>query len=53
MKGIRRRHSLTWIHPLHAIRKGGVGDQVVASPPRICHHAVCRRQRRAGNGDEY
>jgi hypothetical protein len=38
---LRYRHSSTRVHPLHAIRKSVVCDQVVASPARICDDSVC------------
>lgn len=36
-----KRQLLTWIHPLHAIGKCVVGDQVVSSPSGICDDGVC------------
>lgn len=39
----RRAHTATGIHPLHAIWKGVVRDEVVASPARVGDDCVCVR----------
>jgi len=41
-------HSSTWIHPLHAIRKGIIRDQVITSPSRISDHRMSVHQSEAG-----
>lgn len=47
MRGSRRMNDgrsgqLTWVHPLHAVGEGIVGDQVVTSPPGVGENCVRR-----------
>lgn len=43
---------LTWIHPLHAVGKGVVGDEIVASRSGIDEDAVGFDEGRQGEGEE-
>lgn len=42
----------TWIHPLHAVGKGVVGDEVVASRSGVNEDAVGFDESRQGEGEE-
>jgi len=33
-------HAAAWIHPLHAIGEGIVGNQIISSPSRVCDDTV-------------
>ena len=41
-----------WIHPLHAVGKLVVCDEVVSSPSWVCDDGVGRRQQRAGDAEK-
>jgi hypothetical protein len=43
---------LTWIHPLHAVGEGVVGDEVVASRSGIDEDAVGFDKSRQGEGEK-
>jgi hypothetical protein len=43
---------LTWIHPLHAVGKRLVGNEVVAAPSRVYHDGVGLDEGRQGERNE-
>lgn len=46
------RMLLTWIHPLHAVGKGVVGDEIVASRSWIYEDAMGLDKSRQGEGEK-